>query len=509
MSKRKNGSGESRMAQLAQRLKELARQPDLDRLLEFILSHLTEALSADRGVLFLLDENHNTLRISGTAGVDDVTIAGAAAVSRTVVNRVAASKTGVFTAAAISDGRFKDSASVQLHGIRSLMCVPLTYETGLQGVIYLDSLKREGVFGENDYNYAEIFAKMAAYEIERQRRSADNGSSITTDGTVASKASDYKIVGSSAVIRDLRANIAAAARGNLDVLVVGESGTGKELAVRLLHALSANAAEPFVGINCAAIPDELLESELFGIEKGTATGVDKRVGLFERAGEGTILLDEVGAMDFSTQAKLIRVLQERQFSRLGSRNDVPINLRARVVSATNIDLPRAIAAGAFREDFYHRLNVFQIKCPPLRDHKEDIPGLLDYFIERYWDRAARRRPEFSAEVANVLTAYDWPGNVRELENCVRVALNKSKTRIMRLADLPYQLQEEARRVTDTRGVGLGGTLARIERDIVLNALRESNWVITKAAARLGVSETGLRYKMSKLTITESDRFPVE
>jgi transcriptional regulator with GAF, ATPase, and Fis domain len=507
MAKRPRTEVDHRMARLAGNLKDLSAQADMDGLLQYILTYVAEELEADRGVIFMLDENNNVLRIKGTAGVDDATIEDASAISRTIIGQVAGSRRGVFTANASQDNRFKDSASVQLHGIRSLICLPLAAGEGLQGVVYLDSREREGLFVEEDLDFAQVFARSAAYEIERRRRlvaEAPPYVAVEPPGLPSAE-----IVGASAATEGLRTAVEVAARERVDVLITGESGTGKELVVRMIHARSARADEPFIGINCSALPEQLIESELFGIEKGTATGVDKKIGLFERAGEGTVFLDEVGAMDLNTQAKLLRVLQEKQFSRLGSRTGTAVPLKARVVSATNADLLEAIAAGRFREDLYYRLNVFLIECPPLRDHKEDIRELAAHFVEKYYRGEAAARPQLSAESLGLLAAYDWPGNVRELENCIRSALASTAGTVIEPAALPGRLAEGSSPPIRRKADSLHEELARVEREIIVKALQDCGWVRARAARQLGLSESNLRYKIKKYDISEGSSFRVE
>ncbi|UCH78586.1 MAG: sigma 54-interacting transcriptional regulator [Candidatus Coatesbacteria bacterium] len=507
MAKRPRTEVDHRMARLAGDLKDLSAQGDLDGLLRYILTYLAEELEADRGVIFMLDENNNVLRIKGTAGVDDATIEDASAISRTIIGQVAGSRRGVFTANASQDNRFKDSASVQLQGIRSLICLPLAAGEELQGVVYLDSREREGLFVEEDLDFAQVFARSAAYEIERRRRPvAEVPPYVAVEPPGVPPA---EIVGSSAAVEQLRAAVEVAARERVDVLITGESGTGKELVVRMIHGRSARADEPFIGINCSALPEQLIESELFGIEKGTATGVDKRIGLFERAGEGTVFLDEVGAMDLNTQAKLLRVLQEKQFSRLGSRTGTAVRLKARVVSATNADLLEAIAAGRFREDLYYRLNVFLIECPPLRDHREDITELAAHFVEKYYRGEAARRPRLSAESLDLLAAYDWPGNVRELENCIRSALASTTGTTIEPAALPGRLAEAYSPPRREKADSLHDELARVEREMIVKALQDCGWVRARAARQLGLSESNLRYKIKKYDIKEGEGIRVE
>jgi Nif-specific regulatory protein len=506
MAKRPEQKGQERLADLAAGLKKLSGLKNLDELLKYILTYLTKELGADRGVVFLFDEHKNMLRIKGTAGVDDPTIEDASAISQTIIGQVAGSRKGLLSPNAAEDFRFKDSHSVHLHRIRSLMCIPLATAENFLGVIYLDSLERGDLFADEDLTFAQIFAQNAAYEVERRQEMEKVRAAIARP---SEKRVRYgRIVGSSPGVKEILARVETAARNPIDVLVVGDSGTGKELVAKMIHYEGINADKPFIGINCGAIPETLLESELFGIEKGTATGVDKRIGLFERAGEGTIFLDEVGAMSMSTQAKFLRVLQERQFFRLGSGPQSPIQMKARVISATNADLPRAIEEGTFRDDLFYRLNVYMINCPPLREHKEDIPELLDYFITTYYRGDKKGRPSFSAESMDLLMSYDWPGNVRELENCVRYAIVNSPGATVEAASLPKHIVGAAEKAYKSTGASLNDSVARLEREMILNALRESGWVKSKAARNLDISETNLRYKMKKYGISEKERFPI-
>jgi Nif-specific regulatory protein len=497
-----------RLTNLVGGLKGLSNQPDLDELLNYILSYLTEELSADRGVIFLFDEHRNMLHIKGTAGIDDPTIEDASAISQTIVGQVAGSKKPVVSADAVEDFRFKDSHSVRLHGIRSLMCIPIAAGEEFQGVVYLDSLERDDLFKDEDFDFAIVFAQNAAYEIDRKRR--DSETLQSTLSLPSDRVYNYEcLVGSSSAMAELRSNIETAARNPINVLITGESGTGKELVARMVHHNGINADKPFIGISCAAIPEALLESELFGIEKGTATGVEKKMGRFERAGEGTIFLDEVGAMDVKTQSKFLRVLQEREFERLGSREFNPIKLRARVVSATNADLLKLIEVGKFREDLYYRLNIYLVNVPPLREHDDDIPELVEHFLALYYKGAEKNRPRFSSESMDILLAYDWPGNVRELENCVQYALVNSPSAVIEPAFIPAHITNAVQKKSRGADVSLQEAVARHERDMILKALQGCDWVKSKAARRLDISETNLRYKMKKHGITEKERFRIE
>jgi formate hydrogenlyase transcriptional activator len=285
---------------------------------------------------------------------------------------------------------------------------------------------------------------------------------------------------------------------NSTVLIYGETGTGKELIAHAIHDLSERRERTLVKVNCAAIPTGLLESELFGHEKGAFTGaIDRRIGRFELANQGTIFLDEVEDIPLELQSKLLRVLQEQEFERLGSSRTLKVSVR--VVAATNSDLAELVAEKKFRSDLYYRLNVFPINVPPLRERPEDIPLLVHFFAHKFAQQMKRRIESVPKETMAALTAYHWPGNIRELQNLVErgVILSRGSSLEIPLAELKHSSKV-------TNHVNGSSTLEVIERDHILRILSEANWVIggpTGAASRLGVNRTTLNHRMRKLGIT--------
>ncbi len=300
-----------------------------------------------------------------------------------------------------------------------------------------------------------------------------------------------QVIGDSPAMKELLSLVRRMARTPWTVLVRGETGTGKELVGRLLHSLSPRQAAPFVELNCAAVPENLFESELFGHEKGAFTGADsRRKGRFELAQNGTLFLDEVGELPLNLQAKLLRALQENRISRVGSEQDIEVDVR--VVAATNRDLKKMVAEGKFREDLFYRLNVLELEIPPLRQRKEDIPALVDFFLQKY----AFEPVTISRAALDALVKYSFPGNIRELEHLIQrvVALTRS-TKIMP-SDLPREI-----RLSQAAGEGdLGSRLGEVERQMILEALSQHDWVQTRAAEALGISERVLRYKMAKHSV---------
>jgi formate hydrogenlyase transcriptional activator len=304
------------------------------------------------------------------------------------------------------------------------------------------------------------------------------------------------IVGKSAAIRKVVADLEMVAATDATVLISGETGTGKELVARAVHRLSGRRSNQFVKCNCAAIPTALLESELFGHEKGAFTSaVAQRIGRFELANRGTIFLDEIGEAPLEVQPKLLRVLQEREFERLGSSRT--LHADARLVAATNVDLPDMVAAKRFRADLYYRLNVFPIHVPPLRERPEDIPLLVRYFARDFARRMNRRVAAVPAAAMDALTRYSWPGNIRELQNFIERAVIRSNGEELRVSLL--DLEEDA----DLADRPAARTLQEAERLHIVETLKKTRWVLSGprgAAARLGINRSTLQFRMKKLGI---------
>jgi DNA-binding NtrC family response regulator len=305
-----------------------------------------------------------------------------------------------------------------------------------------------------------------------------------------------RIIGDGPAMQEVLSMTRRVADSPWSVLIHGETGVGKELIARLIHLLSPQAEAPLIEVNCAAIPESLFESELFGHEKGAFTGAQKqRRGRFELARGGTLFLDEVGELPASLQSKLLRALQEKRISRVGAETDIEVD--ARVVAASNRDLRRMVEQGSFREDLFFRLNVLDIEVPPLRRRREDIPALVDYFVGRY----ARQPVSLAPETLDILIKYAYPGNVRELEHIIQRTLTLSRGSIVRPLDLP----PEVRRAEPIGDGPLQERLQAVEREMLIAALENAEWVQTRAAEQLGVSERVLRYKMGKFGIRRQDR----
>lgn len=315
--------------------------------------------------------------------------------------------------------------------------------------------------------------------------------------TLAEADLPIRIIGESPAIRGVLSLVRRIAPTPYTVLVRGETGTGKELIARLIHLLSSVSEGPFVTVNCGAVPETLFESELFGHEKGAFTGAAAtRRGRFEAAAGGTLFLDEIGELPLTLQPKLLRALQELMITRVGGEREIPVDVR--VVAATNRDLKALIAGGAFREDLYHRLHVFDVELPPLRARKADISELAGFFAERY---SLGRPVRLDADALNTLMRYPFPGNVRELEHVIQRTVTLCRGSVVRDRDLPPEIRFHQ--------AGTDGSLAQrldaVEREMILTALEGADWVQTRAAETLGISERVLRYKMTKHGIRKTGR----
>ena len=312
-----------------------------------------------------------------------------------------------------------------------------------------------------------------------------------------------RIVGASASVRAVYRTIEQAAPTTASVLIVGESGTGKELVAQTIHDLSPRASHPYVGVNCAAIPETLLESEIFGHEKGSFTGAsERRMGCFEMAHRGTLFLDEIGEMAPATQAKLLRVLQERSFRRVGGRQELSVDVR--VLAATNVDPLEAVRSGKLREDLYYRLNVFTIALPPLRDRREDIPLLVQAFLVEFNDRYNKKVRGASQDAMRALEAHTWPGNVRELRNVIERATIVAEGETIEAKHLPATFESPRGAVDTSSSVSFraGVTVDEAERQLIVLTLEHTGNNKTKAAEILGISLKTLHNKLNRMKAEE-------
>ncbi len=382
----------------------------------------------------------------------------------------------------------------------SFICVPIKIGNETIGALSADRLFGEETSCSEDVRLLSIIASMIAQAVrlrraameERQQLLAEN---VRLQEELQNRFRPANIIGNSKQMQAVYDLIAQVSKSDATVLIRGETGTGKELVAQAIHYNSHRANKPFVRVNCAALPETIVESELFGHERGAFTGaVARRKGRFELADGGTIFLDEVGDLSPATQIRLLRVLQEREFERVGASDSIRVDVR--VITATNRDLEQLVADGRFRQDLYYRLNVFPIHMPPLRERKADILLLADYFVEKYGKSSHKDVRRISTPAIDMMMAYHWPGNVRELENMVERAVLLSADGVIHGHHLPPTLQTAEASGTVPTG-NLEETLDAVEREMIVEALKTSRGNMAKAARALGVTERLMGLRVDK------------
>ncbi|MGD0999467.1 MAG: sigma 54-interacting transcriptional regulator [Candidatus Brocadiia bacterium] len=390
----------------------------------------------------------------------------------------------------------------------SFICVPIKLGNETIGALSADRLFSEAVTCDEDVRLLSIIASMIAQAVrlrqaalEEQQRLLEENQRLQEE--LKDRFRPSNIIGNSSAMQAVYDLIANVAKSDTTVLIRGESGVGKELVAHAIHYNSRRAAKAFIKVNCAALPETLIESELFGHEKGAFTGaIYQRKGRFELAAGGTIFLDEVGDFSPSTQIKLLRVLQEKEFERVGGTGTIKTDVR--IIAATNRDVENLIAEGNFRQDLYYRLNVFTIHVPPLRDRKTDLPLLVDFFVEKYSRLNHKGIQRISTPAIDMLMSYHWPGNVRELENCIERAVLVSNDQVIHGHHLPPTLQTAEATGTAHQG-SLQEALDELERELIFDALKSSRGNMAKAARSLGLSERLMGLRVRKHGI-EAKRF---
>ena len=476
------------------RLLQLGERDDLRPFLEDALRVIVEVTGAQKGYLEL-HAAHASLPGPTTAppfwiasGFDDAELTEVRrALSTGIIAEAVAGGRTVSTASAVEDPRFRAQASVQAQRLRAVLCAPIGREPSI-GVVYLAGRAAPGPFAEADRAHVELFARHLSPLADRLL--ARDAAAATADHTaeLRSKLSVPAIAGTSRALAEVFRQVLVAAPVPVAVLVTGESGTGKTAIARALHDSSPRARGPFVEINCAAIPEGLFESELFGAEKGAHSTATRRIdGKVDAAKGGTLFLDEVGEMPFAVQSKLLTFLQSRRYYRLGGAS--PIEADVRVVAATNADLPERVAERRFREDLYYRLNVLEVRVPPLRDRPEDIAPIAEAFVKAHGEAHGRPIP-LSRAARLALAESEWPGNVRQLENAVQrgwaVALSEGAAAIE-----PRHLFPERPAGADAAVTTYEDAMRRYQGLFLREALEQGGWNVSETARRIGLARSHL------------------
>ncbi len=473
--------------------------------LEKVLEILDSELGMKRGAISLVDPKTRDLSIQFAYGLTETEIRrGRYRLDEGITGKVAASGKPIIVPQISKEPLFlfrtrKRSASQE----ESFICVPIKDRRQTIGTISITFPFRAGNNYDDSVKLLSIVASMIAQSLRLTELVAAEKAQLAEENTLLKRELQDKydfrnIIGTSKEMRDVYEQIAQVAHTNTTVLIRGESGTGKELVAHAIHYNSPRAAKPFVKVNCAALPESLIESELFGHEKGSFTGaIGRKKGRFEMAEGGTLFLDEIGDLSPAMQVKLLRVLQEREFERVGGTETVKVNVR--LIAATNVDLEHAVQNGQFRSDLYYRLNVFSIYMPMLRERKTDILLLADHFLEKYGRQNGRSIKRISTPAIDMLTSYHWPGNVRELENVVERATLVCEGNVIHGYHLPPTLQTAEGSGTVTR-MSLQQAIENYEKDLIKDALKTTRGNRARAARMLDTTERILGYKVEKYEI---------
>jgi transcriptional regulator with GAF, ATPase, and Fis domain len=454
---------------------------DLEELQAQLLDLIFEVVPAGRGAILLAEgagQEFNSMyartRHSGQAQL--------VRVSRTIARQVMQENVAILGIDVRSSGTLREVESLATSQVRSLLCVPLTVFERMIGCIYVDSTNSSNRFQEEHLQLMAAVAGISAVALDNARRLQwleQENQRLSSEVR-----QEQSLVGESVRMREIYQFVAKAAPVDSTVLIEGESGTGKELVARSLHRNSGRRNKPFVAINCAAIPESLLESDLFGHERGAFTGAaTQKKGRLEVADGGVVFLDEIGELAPALQVKLLRVLQEREFERVGGTH--PIKVDIRLIAATNRDLNEAVRNGQFRQDLYYRLAVVRVTMPPLRERKEDVPMLARHFLQKYAQRCKVKDKPVSPEAMAALVHYDWPGNVRELENAIERALVLGSPEMVRLEDLPESLLEQAPAENVSEGK-YHASVKALKKELILNAVEQTRGNYVEAAGILDV-----------------------
>jgi transcriptional regulator with GAF, ATPase, and Fis domain/tetratricopeptide (TPR) repeat protein len=478
---------------------------DLRELSQRAMRLAVDQLGAERGLLLLVDAESGALNPVVEHGpIDAATRDEALGYSRRAVERVTRSGGSLLVTDAPTDPDAMSESVVHL-GLRSIVCVPLYVAGKVVGAVYLDARSADA-FSDADRGLLEGFAHLMAVAIEKSRGHEEVqranellvGENLLLRKEAKTRFHPENFIAMSSRMQEVLGVVERAAQTQSTVLITGENGTGKEEIARILHHSGRRAMGPFVTVNCGALTETLLESELFGILRNVATGVQGRDGRFVQANGGTLFLDEIGDMPTKQQVALLSAIAQREVTPVGGGRPIPVDVR--IIAATNRELRRLVEEGAFREDLYFRLNVIPIEMPPLRDRKADIPPLAQHFVRYFADQQERPVPEISRHLVSVLMQSDWPGNVRELRNYVERVMAMTPGRMLQPMPLPRDLESQGPRVRTQRGKRLTDTLADAESRAIRDTLERCAGNQSKAARELGMTEQSLRYRMKKYAI---------
>ncbi len=485
----------------------LGRSMDLREVVGPVLNALAERMGMARGALTLVNRRTEEIYMEAAHGLSELQRRrGRYQIGEGVIGKVVETGQPVIVPHISNEPMFLDRTGARKDLKKediSFICVPIKIGAEVIGTLSADRLFEGSISLKEDVRLLSIIASMVAQAVRlrqeiQEEREILIQENLRLQSELKERFEPSNIIGKSKGMKEVYDLIAQVSKSNATVMIRGESGTGKELVANAIHYNSLRANKPFIKVNCAALPETVLESELFGHEKGAFTGAThERKGRFEMAQGGTIFLDEVGDLPPMVQIRLLRVLQEREFERVGATTTIKVDVR--IIAATNRNLEKLMEEGKFREDLYYRLNVFPIYIPPLRERKTDILLLTDFFVERYAKANNKRIQRTCTHAIDMLMSYHWPGNVRELENCIERAVLLSNEGVIYGYHLPPTLQTSTSTGTIPYGT-LQGELEGLERDLIMDALKTTRGNIAKAAQILGTSERIIGLRIQKFNI---------
>ena len=470
---------------------------ELNHVLEQVILHATKLTNSVAASIILCDSDEDLVIRYATGPASDVISNIRFPAAKGIAGHcIGTGKIVVVFDAKKNPHHFAEIDKVSGFKTESVLCVPLCVKGKTIGCVELLN-KRDGtLFNEDDIAVATIMSNFAAVSVSNAR-SYDN-LQRTNYALKSELGSDDIVIGKNKKMKKILQSVDKLRDTKSNVLVLGESGTGKGIIARTIHEQSSRKDNPFVTVNCSILSPTLLESELFGHEKGAFTGADKlKIGRFEFADGGTVFLDEIGEIDKSTQTKLLRILQEKVFERVGSTKTISTDIR--IIAATNSDLEKAVEQNVFRRDLYYRLKVIVFQLPPLRERREDIPAFAEFFLEKYGGELNKSTQKFDKECMDALVSYDYPGNIRELENIVERAVVLADEDVIHVSDLPDEIQYRKKGIFDRQIVAPEKTksISEMEKDVIFKTLLECSWNQSMAARLLGLSRDKLRYRIKK------------
>jgi Nif-specific regulatory protein len=478
----------------------------IEKTMESVLDILETHAGMKRGMISILNPQSSELNVDVARGISESgKLRGKYRLGEGITGKVVATGRPIAIPKLRNEPTFLDKTGARKN-LRetdlAFLCVPIKAGDAVVGALSVDKVAvQDALTLDGELQFLEAVAGLIAQVVVARRKQQDVITALERENlelrkTLEEKGKPGEMVGNSGSMREVYRQIGQVAPSVTTVLVRGETGTGKELVARAIHEKSPHHSGPFIAVNCAALPESLLESELFGHEKGSFTGaLSKRIGRFESADNGTLFLDEVGEMSLSAQGRLLRAIQEKEIQRVGGTQTVRVNVR--LICATNRNIETDVAEGRFREDLYYRINVFTIHLPPLRERGADVLLLADYFVKKYASLNNKKIERISTPAIDMLSAYHWPGNVRELENVMERAVLVATENVINGHDLPPTLQLKDANQQGMRKDNFDGMVAAYEKELIVDALKDARGNQSKAARILGTTKRIIQYKIQK------------